>query len=184
MTGRYVALLRGINVGKAKRVAMADLRALVEGLGYREVTTLLNSGNVVFAAPGTAATKPGPRIEQAIADQLGVACRVTVLSKAEVDAAIADNPLLAQATDPARLLVSVLGNAADQTRLTAIADQDWGREAFALGPRVAYLWCPDGVLKSPLGDAVNRLLKDGQTTRNWNTMLKLQALLAAPVRKR
>ena len=67
MAGRHVALLRGINVGTAKRVAMADLRALVEGLGYGDVSTLLNSGNVVFTVPAKAAkTSPATRIEQAL----------------------------------------------------------------------------------------------------------------------
>ena len=60
---RQVALIRGINVGRAKRVAMADLRALVEGLGYRDVDTLLNSGNVVFTVPAGMKGTPSSRIE-------------------------------------------------------------------------------------------------------------------------
>ena len=62
MPGRHVALLRGINVGKAKRIAMADLRALVADLGYRDVGTLLNSGNVVFTAPGAGPEDAARRI--------------------------------------------------------------------------------------------------------------------------
>jgi uncharacterized protein (DUF1697 family) len=71
VSGTHVALLRGINVGKAKRVGMADLRALVEGLGYRDVRTLLNSGNVVFAVPKSARGEPAARIETAIARSSG-----------------------------------------------------------------------------------------------------------------
>ena len=67
----YVALLRGINVGKAKRIAMADLRALLEGLGYTDVATLLNSGNVVFKVGGGAAKRLAADISAAIATRLG-----------------------------------------------------------------------------------------------------------------
>ena len=78
MPGRMVALLRGINVGKAKRIAMAELRAVVEGLGYGDVKTLLNSGNVVFNTPDPDPIKTADQIETAIARVLGVASRVTV----------------------------------------------------------------------------------------------------------
>jgi uncharacterized protein (DUF1697 family) len=179
VAGRQVALFRGINVGKAKRVAMAELRALVEGLGYRDVQTLLNSGNVVFAVPAKTRGQHGPRIEQALADRLGVSARVTVLSAAEVRAAIAANPLGKVATDPSRLLVSVLRDPADMGRLDPLTKQAWGDDVLALGPRVAYVWCPGGMLESPLAAAVGRALGDGVTTRNWGTMIKLQALLDA-----
>jgi uncharacterized protein (DUF1697 family) len=66
-TGYQVALLRGINVGRAKRVAMADLRALVESLGYGDARTLLNSGNVVFAVPAAAKGDAASRIEKSLA---------------------------------------------------------------------------------------------------------------------
>src|SRR5262245_8002074 len=79
VAGMQVALLRGINVGTAKRVAMADLRALVEGLGYGDVRTLLNSGNVVFSVPRTAKGDPAARIEKALAAKLGVSSRILVL---------------------------------------------------------------------------------------------------------
>src|SRR4051794_32869155 len=71
MAGRQVALIRGINVGKAKRVAMADLRAALEDLGYTDVRTLLNSGNVVFTA-GVAPGKAAASIEKVLAGELGV----------------------------------------------------------------------------------------------------------------
>ena len=179
MASKHVALIRGINVGRAKRVAMADLRALVEGLGYRDVATLLNSGNVVFTIPGKAPGDPGPRIEEGLANRLGVPARVIVLTGAELAAAVAGNPLFEVATDPARLLVGVLGDPADRPRIEPLEPRDWGREAFALGPRVAYLWCPEGVLASPLVAAFNRALGDAVTTRNWSTMIKLNALVEA-----
>ena len=179
MAGKHVALIRGINVGKAKRVAMADLRAMVAGLGYRDVATLLNSGNVVFTVPAGDRGAAGPRIEEGLATRLGVPARVTVLTGAELAAAVAGNPLLGVATDHSRLLVGVLNDPADRARIEPLGRQDWGAEAFALGPRVGYLWCPDGMLASPLAAAFNRALGAAVTTRNWATLTKLQALVGA-----
>jgi len=180
MTGRHVALIRGINVGRAKRVAMADLRALVEGLGYRDVRTLLNSGNIVFTAPGKAGDDAGPRIEKAMAARLGVSGRVTVLTAAELSAAVRENPLGKLARDPSRLLVTVLSRPADRARLQALTRQDWAPDALAIGRRVVYLWCADGMLESRLATAVWRLLGDAATSRNWATLTKLNALAEAP----
>jgi uncharacterized protein (DUF1697 family) len=175
----YVAFLRGINVGRAKRVAMADLRALVTKLGYRNVKTLLNSGNVVFRAGARTSGDPGPRIEGAIAKTLGVTSRVTVLSQDELADAVDGNPLLKVATDPARLLVVFFTDPADRKGLTPLLEEEWAPEAFGLGKRVAYLWCATGILESRLQAAVGRLLGDGGTARNWTTTTKLLALIRA-----
>jgi uncharacterized protein (DUF1697 family) len=172
----HVALIRGINVGKAKRVGMADLRALVEGLGYRDVRTLLNSGNVVF----TARAKPeaaAVRIEKALAERTGVSARVTVLTAAELAAAVAGNPLLKVATDPTRLLVAVFNSPADRAKVEPLLKQDWGSERLAVGTRVAYLWCPDGILDGRLPAAVGRALGNAVTARNWATVLKVNSLV-------
>jgi uncharacterized protein (DUF1697 family) len=166
-------LLRGINVGRAKRIAMADLRALVEGLGYTDVRTLLNSGNVVFTASGKAKGDPAARIEKALVDELGVSSQVTVLTAAELDAIVEGNPLLNVADNPSRLLVAVVNDAKVRSRLAALAKQDWTPEVLAIGERAAYVWIPEGILKSRLGEI---LLRDATTTRNWATILKLQAL--------
>ena len=173
--GRYVALLRGINVGRAKRVSMADLRALFADLGYGDVHTLLNSGNVVFSGPG-AAPGAAARIEAALAQRLGVSARVTVLTAAELATIVAGNALLEVAGDHSRLLVAVLADPADRARLEPLTEQDWAPEALALGVRVAYMWCPDGVIASRLSAAVGRLLGDAVTARNWATMTKLHAI--------
>jgi uncharacterized protein (DUF1697 family) len=173
---KQVALIRGINVGKAKRVAMAELRTLMENLGYGDVRTLLNSGNVVFSTPRTAAGNAAARIEKALATELGVSARITVLSAVDLASAVTENPLLKVADDPSRLMVAVLNDPADRTKLAPLMKQDWGKEALALGTRVAYLWCADGILESRLAVAVGRVLGDAVTTRNWATMMKLHAL--------
>lgn len=173
---RHVALLRGINVGRAKRVAMADLRGLVEGLGYGDARTLLNSGNVVFSASAAAGRMAAGRIEKAMTDELGVFTRVTVLTAEELSKIVEENPLLESANNHSRLLVAVLADPADRGKLAALGKLDWAPGVLALGKRVAYLWCPEGMLENPLAIAVGRALGNRVTTRNWATISKLHAL--------
>lgn len=173
----YVALLRGINVGRAKRIAMADLRVLFEGLGHTGVRTVLNSGNVVFrATTGTTAQQAAEAIEEALVLKLGVAARVFVLGREELGAIIAGNPLLGVATDHARLIVFLLGGPVQRDRLAALDGRDWGCEQLVLGERAAYVWCPEGMLDSAAAMTLGKLLGDGTTSRNWSTLLKLHAL--------
>ena len=170
-----VALLRGINVGKAKRIAMADLRRMFEDLGYQDVRTLLNSGNVVFTAP-----RPGDdaaRIEAALPKKLGVGARVTVLSGSEVIEAVRANPLKTIADNPSRLLVVAPRDPRAIARLKPLLRERWAPEALALGKRVAWLWCGRGILGSRLWTAVERALEKEVTARNMATMTKLRDLL-------
>ena len=175
---QHVALLRGINVGRAKRIAMADLRALFATLGFSDPRTLLNSGNVVFGAPGQGdgGLSLAARIEAALVDQLGVASRVTVLDGARLAAIVAANPLAASTADHARLLAFTLPGAKEQALLAPLAQQAWGDDRLHVGEWAAYVACPGGVLDSKLAMAVTKALGDVTTSRNWNTVLKLHAL--------
>lgn len=175
---RHVAFIRGINVGRAKRVAMADLRGLVEGLGYGDVRTLLNSGNIVFSASAAAGRKAAAAIEKAVAEELGVSSRVTVLTAGELSKIVEQNPLLETAGNHSRLLVAVLADPADRGKLAPLVKQDWAPGVLALGKRVAYLWCPEGMLENRLAIAIGRALGDRVTMRNWATISKLHALTA------
>ncbi len=172
---RMVALLRGINVGKAKRVAMADLRTMVASCGYGDVVTLLNSGNVVFTGGGTAGAA-ATRIADELAQTLGVTANVMVVTAKDLGAIVDANPLTRIATDPSRLLVAFCGRRADLAHYAPLAAQDWTPEALAVGPLAAYMWCAGGILASRLAEAAGRALGDRVTTRNWSTVMKLHAL--------
>jgi uncharacterized protein (DUF1697 family) len=172
-----VALIRGINVGSARRVSMADLRAIFTGLGYVEVRTLLSSGNVIFSAGPASPADPAPPLASALGDELGVPVRVTVLPADEFVAVVAANPLGKQATDPSRLLVAIPTQSSDLSALEPLGRQDWSPEAIEVGKRAAYLWCPGGVSNSQLWRAVERTLGDSVTSRNWTTVLKLESML-------
>ena len=177
----HIVLLRGINVGRAKRVAMADLRKVLGDLGYTDVRTVLNSGNAVFGCAGVTPAESVVRIEEALVLKLGVAARATVLDSAEFTEIMRGNSLLAMAADPSRLLVAVLAHPqSDAARLLPLLARDWAPEGLAAGRLAAYVWCPDGVLACRAAAALGALLGDAVTSRNWATMLKLQALLAGP----
>lgn len=176
MAETLVGLVRGINVGKAKRVSMGDLRELLEEIGYTGVHTLLNSGNVVFDAPGASATVAARRIEEGVRERLGIDARVIVLAGGDLETIISDNPLFGTADNHSRLMVTVLDDPADRQRLVPLTQEDWTPEALALGGRVAYTWCPAGVSQSRLTEELGRALGRGAvvTTRNWATMLRIQ----------
>ena len=176
MTRTEIALLRGINVGKAKRIAMTDLRKLVEKLGYADVRTLLNSGNVVYTVPAKTKGDSAERIEKAIESAFGFSSRVTVVSADELVKAVSKNPLREAETYPPRFLVAFFRRPTDRSLLAPLAKRKWGKDKLALGERVAYLWCADGILTSGLLTEVGRALDDGVTTRNWATVRKLLEL--------
>jgi uncharacterized protein (DUF1697 family) len=157
---------------------MKSLRELVSALGYGSVRTLLNSGNVVFASPGGTPQVAASRIEKALITELGVSARVTVITAAELAAVIAENPLMKYADNPSRLLVALLKNPADRSKLVPLSKQEWGKDVLGIGSLAAYLWCAEGVIESKLSEAVNRLLGDAVTSRNWATILKLHAMAA------
>jgi uncharacterized protein (DUF1697 family) len=174
---RFVALLRGINVGRAKRVPMADLRRLMDGLGYTDVSTLLNSGNVVFAAKSGAAAGHARRIQSAVASDIGVEAQVTVVAAAAFATVLSENSLLGVATDPSRLLAAFTQDGADLSDLAPLTASSWTPDALVVGKYAAYLWCGNGILESKLAQAVARRLGERVTTRNWATVKKIGALL-------
>lgn len=173
---RYIALLRGVNVGRAKRIAMADLRKLIADLGYADVRSLLNSGNVVFTGPAKSHDAVAAEIEDALVLKLGVASRTLVLGCDELDGIMSSNPLLDLATDHSRLLTFILAVRHPRDAIKALCGQDWRPGAVALGERAAYVWCPGGILDSTAAAALGKQLGDTTTARNWATLSKLHAL--------
>lgn len=178
MTNRVVGLVRGLNnIGSGQRIAMADLRALVEGLGFRDVRTLLNSGNVVFTMPINTRGDVAGRIESALGSRFDIHSSVTILSGNEVAAAVRDNPFAGVADNLSSLLVMVPRQRSDQDRLKPLLTRSWHPEMLALGKRVAYIWCANGVADSVLWPAVDRTLERTGTVRNMATMTRLLALV-------
>jgi uncharacterized protein (DUF1697 family) len=174
---RYVALFRGINVGKAKRIAMAELRALLAKLGYRDVKTLLNSGNAVFTGDAGTALEHAQRIRQAVVKKLGVDALVIVKSDRDMAAIIAGNELGKLVSDPSRLLVAMTHDAKALAALKKLARDQWGEEKLHVGKHAAYMWCANGILESKVAVALLKDLSETGTTRNWATLNKIHALM-------
>jgi len=174
---RYVALFRGINVGKAKRIAMADLRTLLSKLGYADVQTLLNSGNAVFTGEAAPAAKHAERIRQVVLKKTGVDAMVIVKSAKDMAGVIAGNELGPEADDHSRLLVALCTDAKSLAAVKKLASQQWGNEKLHIGKHAAYLWCADGILESKVAVALLKGLEGNGTTRNWATLNKIHALM-------
>ena len=174
----WAALLRGINVGKAKRIAMADLRAIVEQAGYTKVRTLLNSGNVVFEGPKGDPAQVASRLEAAIEAGVGFHSRVVVVDGPVMDTVVKEQTWT-HADNPSRLLVAFVQDPERLKGLADLATHDWGDESLLVGKRAAYVWMPGGVLDSRMFEAVAKVLGTDVTTRNWATVQKLHAMMRA-----
>ncbi len=172
----FVALLRGVNVGKAKRVSMAELRALLSGLGYTGVATLMNSGNAVFYAPRGTPAKHSVAIAAAISSQLKVEVPVIVKSANGLAAIISENPIKAGAGEHPHFLVAFAQDAGALSSLAVIEPLVVPPERFSVGKNAAYLLCATGSLESKAWEALLGKAGKSATTRNWATVLKLQAL--------
>jgi uncharacterized protein (DUF1697 family) len=173
--GDCIALIRGINVGRAKRISMAELRDLVSDLGHTHVRTLLNSGNVLFQSKRGSVAKLSSGIEAAITAKCGFSAAVTVITAEELARIINDNPLLSTAREHSKQLVAFVVHPKLLTPLRPMLEETWTPDALAIGARAAYLWCSAGILDSKVSQAFARKAGASVTTRNWATVLKLQA---------
>ena len=158
---------------------MADLRALIEGLGFSDVRTLLNSGNAVFRAKRPDAGKIALSIETAILNRFGHTVPVIVLTAQQLDDIVAENPLLDTNQNAARFLVAFVATPVALARAAGLLSESWAPDALAVGDKAAYLWCANGIIESKLMQAFARVTAHMATTRNWATVLKLQAAASA-----
>lgn len=175
----HVVLLRGVNVGKAKRVPMVELAKLLRTLGCSEVATLLNSGNAVVANPSTSADKLARLTASALRSAFGFDVPVVVKSSRTFRMIVAGNRLLSSATSPSQLLVAFAQTNQALKALEPISTAVRPPEQFMVGAYAAYLNCPKGILESKAAESLLGRQGTGITTRNWATVLKLQELLAA-----
>jgi uncharacterized protein (DUF1697 family) len=173
----WLALLRGVNVG-GKRVMMADLRAMLDAMGFERVRTLLQSGNLVFDGKKASAASLERRLQTRLRDTIGIESEIFVRTAHEWGEVLAANPFPAEAErDPSHLLVMCLRTAPTPAQIRAAREAIVGRERIAVVGRQAYLLYPDGIGRSKLtGAIVERALGSPGTMRNWNTATKLAAL--------
>jgi uncharacterized protein (DUF1697 family) len=180
---RYVALLRGINVGGRNKVAMADLRQVTASLGHTDIATYIQSGNVVFTSSQNVTTRLADAMEREIARQLGVQPAVVVLSAADLAQVIADNPFPDEASPKCLHAVfrrdelspeAIAAVTAARQRASGKGSRD---EAVVVG-RTLFLHTPDGLGRSELAAQLARSSAQAAgTARNWATVTKLMSML-------
>ena len=177
---RFVALLRGVNVGGRRRLAMADLRAELERLGLTDVTTYLQSGNAVFTSGNETPRVIAVRVEKALAEAVGDQVDVLVLTAEQIGEVASANPFLsregAEKVDPRYLHATFLFDAPAGDRVsTLVPPVELGERVEIVG-RVVYLYLPHGYGRTKVSNAYfERALGVGATTRNWNTVTALAA---------
>jgi uncharacterized protein (DUF1697 family) len=182
----HVALLRGINVGGKNKVAMADLRTVVAGLGHTGVSTYINSGNVLFTAPGGDVGAMSRTMSAAIATRLGVTSPVVIVPRDELAEILAANPF-GEEPDPKRVHAVFLSAPAGPDLLdridavVAAALAKGARDSVRPAGRALYLHTPDGFGTSDVSQALMRMVGGPKATvvgtaRNWATATKLLTL--------
>ena len=176
----YIALLRGINVGGNKTIAMADLRACAGKVGLVGAQTLLNSGNLVFRSGASSAAAIEQLLEAESVKRLGLETEYHVRTGSELQDAIARNPFPREAKDdPGHLHVSFFKEPPSPKSVAALQAAIKGRELVRASGRHAYLVYPDGAGRSKLTSAMLDKHLGRGTARNWNTVMKLLVLASA-----
>lgn len=171
----FIALLRGINMGGHKKVAMSDLRALVEEIGFSDAQTLLQSGNLVFSGPSKPTATLEAQLEAVLLKRLTLKTAVLIRSAAEWKKVIASNPFADEAKrDPSHLALMLLKNKPSVAAVAALKKAIIGREYFEADGRALYAYFPDGFGTTKFTTAlIDRTLSTTATARNWNTVVKI-----------
>lgn len=174
MTRTHIALLRGINVGGRHRLPMAELRALFESAGCRDVRTYIQSGNVVFRAEPELAEELPARIARSIEERFGFSSPVVTRSADELDQAARSNPFLAEGVNAEHLHLMFLRDRPAEVQLAELDPDRSPPDRFAVQGREIYLHCPHGMARTKLTTRYfdSRLGTVG-TVRNWRTVGKL-----------
>lgn len=172
---KQIAILRGINVGGKRKILMADLRQMLEDLGYTNISTYIQSGNVLFDD----STEDTPRdigldIEVSIKKTFGYDVPVIVMTSDEILQTIKDNPFDSSGDNLDKLYLTVLSEIPDSDRVSKVSALDFQPDQFRIAGRFVYLRCELKYNKTKLNNQYfEKKLAVKATTRNWKTILKL-----------
>jgi uncharacterized protein (DUF1697 family) len=170
---RYVAFLRGINLGPTNKISMPALRELAEGLGYTDVATYINSGNLIMTATDSAATIE-QRLAAAIKKEFGLNVDVAVRTPARLAAIVAENPY--PAGDPSQVTVAFLTKAAGAEAKAKVAEVAADHEPFTFSGQEVYVHYSQGLGKSKLARDFSSIIGVSATVRNLRTITKVLEL--------
>ena len=171
----YIGLFRGINVGGKNILPMRELVSILKGIGYENIRTYIQSGNVVFSSKEKIGPKGANEISKEIERKMGFSPKVVVLSAKQLQSSINSNPF---PTNDGKALhfffLESLPESPDIERLKLLRAKS---EKFVLEGRVFYLHAPEGVGRSKLAAAVEKSIGVPLTARNWNTVNKLAKMV-------
>jgi len=175
----FVSLFRGINVGGKHKVRMDELKDVHESLGFKDVFTYIQSGNVVFNSDETDLVRLRRQIEDGFEKKFGFHVEVIVRTSAELSDIIEINPFQGQQIkESKRVVVLLLAACPDATAQENLLKTYAGPEELFIIGKELYIYYPDGIGRSKLSHSfIEKKLKTIGTARNWNTILQLQKLL-------
>jgi len=182
----YISLLRGINVSGQNKIRMADLREMYESLGFEQVETYLQSGNVVFEAAESDGDALGQRIEAAIGAAWGFDVAVLMRRPADIERIVAGNPFLTKRNeDPVKLYITFLDVAPGDIDASGLNGTEGRADSCIVGEREVFVFCANGYGRTKLSNTFfERKLKVQATTRNWKTVNALHQMASQRQRER
>lgn len=171
----YISMLRGINVGGHNQVKMYALKELFESLGFEQVQTYIQSGNVVLKAGKSSSLQISRKIEERIAKEFGFRIPVVTRTSAEMGSVIEGNPFpKAKGIDLTKLHVTFLSEAPDPAAVRKLEPLAAAPDEFRSCGSEIYLYCPNGYSNTKLtNNVIEKILAVPATTRNWSTVNKL-----------
>jgi uncharacterized protein (DUF1697 family) len=174
---KFIALLRGINVSGQKKIKMSDLKLLFEEMGFQDVQTYIQSGNVIFSSKEKSGGKLEAKISSAIKRKFGFDVQVIILSQEEIEYTLKNNPFIKRKKEDDRLYVTFLSNAPSKENIQRLNSTDYSPEEYIIDGKLVYLYLPNGAGKAKINNNLfeNKLKVDG-TTRNWKTVKALSEL--------
>jgi uncharacterized protein (DUF1697 family) len=176
---RYVALLRSVNVAGHGRIAMDELRASFDALGYTDVATYIQTGNVLFTTGSKSQAGISSAIEQRLDEDFGDSPAVLLRSVADFRRVGSSSPYAKAGADPGRHHVTFLATPPSKAALDALLLPPSGRDELVVDGKEVYVHTPDGYANTRYtGTFLERRLGVVSTTRNWNTVTKLGELAA------
>ena len=180
---RYISILRGINVSGKNLIKMAALRTSFENLGFGDVTTYVQSGNIIFSAKKTAIKNLEEEIYQQIKVDFGFEIPTIVLTLEILQKVIAGNPFVNDSKkDPAFFHVTFLSSTPDNVDIKEIEAKKQEGEEIIFENNVFYLYCPVGYGNTKLNNNfLEKKTKVNATTRNWKTTNELLKIARAPM---
>ena len=173
----YIAILRGINISGKNKIKMADLRESLENLGFTNVKTYIQSGNIIFEALKAPVKKLSEMIQKKIVSNFGFSVLVIVKTPLEINETITNNPFLKQKNyDPSKFHVTFLSKLPRKIDLEKLSEVKSEDQVYCYGKDI-YLYCPNGYGRTKLtNNFLEKLLAVSATTRNWKTVNNLYAL--------